>query len=362
MLTESAARMGHPGAPPAHGEAKERPLRRLRIEPRGMKDFMPREELEWDESLAFGDRPRGAVAGPLTAPEGARRWPWIGGLALSLAVGYVLGWQARQVGAPPEVVTLTSDPAAPAARPPHAESALRPASEEAVTAAREALQRFVEAPADRKARYVLDAERVGPALAAYYARGDRDDGVLVGPLTALPLPDQDVRRGIVCFVARLDDLPLLAPLKREETEEGLPPVYRLDWETYVQEKEGTLRRFIFSKGEDPAWREGVFRVALSRSHLFNEQDTRLNRLGLRLATPSGVVFEPRLAIASIDPLYKRLQNEIAWNQASLATVRLVWVAKPDVPPTLELKDFFCWELAGVGGEPNPSLPPPEPGW
>lgn len=340
------------------GKPQEKLIHKLRIEPSGTRDFIPREEVEWDESMVFEDRRR-----DLTAPVAAetKRWPWIGGIVLALGVGYFLGWQSQQALSEPAVKVVAAD-----AISPNAPSAVNigealPASEEAVKAARETLQRFVAASPEKKLNYVIDAQRVKPALEAYYAQGNRNDDILLGELAPLPQVERDVRRGILCFVAKHEDGLLLVAMRKEETEEDLPPVYKLDWETYVQEKERLLIKFVSSEGKDPTLTEGIFRVALRRSHLFDERDERLNRLGLRLSTPSGrIIDEPRVVVRSIDPLHQRIEKELGWNRTALATVRLVWEKdEKEEAPVLGIKEFYCWELAGVGGDPESPLPPIE---
>lgn len=339
-------------------ESKEgRLISKLRIEPTGTRDFIPKEEMEWDESLAFLDRRREEAA---PVPVHTKRWPWIGGIVLALGVGYFLGWQTQQITAEPEVTLVPSATSSAAPNSIDVGKA-QPVSEEAVQAVQESLRRFVAASPAKKRSYIIDPQRVGPVLEAYYAAGERNDDVLLEEITPLPQVEHDLRRGIFCFFAKSPSGPLLIAMKREVVEEGLPPVFKLDWETYVQEKEGTLKKFVDSHGEDSSLVEGVFRVGLARSHLFDDKDEQLNRIGLRLSTPTGQAFEPRVVVISIDPLYKRLENELGWNRNALATVRLAWEkVDKNAAPTLQIKEFFCWELAGIGGTAESSLPPPAP--
>ncbi len=281
------------------------------------------------------------------------RWMKFWGLAAALVALIAGGLVLRQY--------LRSKPGLSAVRivdgtsppPDHGEETF-PLPDEMAAEARETLRAIAAARTPKELlKWVLDPERIAPQVISYYHRGVDEPALAAGDFEARPVSLRDRRQGIaVLSRPNPNGSPVIVVLKKDMTGEEAP--YRLDWETYLQEKEGLLPRFA----ADPAEQEGTFRVVLLRQHLFNGEDVSLGRMGLTLGTLTGVRLDRPVVIGPSEKVYDRLERQLPWDQPQIATVRLGWTRfSSDEDLRLTIKEFLCWEVAGVGGVPEAPLTP-----
>jgi|GEM_PF-2998969 len=292
---------------------------------------------------------------PSPPPGGGRaRWWGLGLLAvLGLAGGTV--WFLARPSAP---LPAPRDPAPSAGTP------VRQSIPDGwAAAARETWLAFARATTtEEKLAQVLDPERVAPALRAFYAGSSNADA----PWEALafePLAGtaDDRRRGVMalgCAPPSPGAPPLILFLRAVLPSTGdpaegaaLPPRFRLDWETYIQERDGLVEKFF----RDPDAPRTVFRLAVERVHVFDE--TGVPRageepLGLKLRTPSGVLLSRVAEVSPRTALYARIDEQLRWGLPVYATVQLAWDRKTGPEPRVVLADLVCWQLAGLGGIPE----------
>jgi hypothetical protein len=229
-----------------------------------------------------------------------------------------------------------------------------PMPDEMVAEARQALAALAAARTPQEVLpWVLDPDRIAKQVERYYHQGVTEPALDAKQFGARPVSLRDRAQGIA-VLGRMSEngKPLVVFLKRDLTE--MNPRYRLDWETYIQEKEGLLPKFV----ADDTEREAIFRVVLRREHLFGEDDLRSGRLGVGLGTINGLRLERPAVISPIDKLFPRLDFQLSWSQPQLATVKLAWSRYGNGEKTrLTISQFLCWELAGVGGVPESPLAP-----
>jgi hypothetical protein len=293
-------------------------------------------------------------------------WGWAGlGVAAVLVVAGTVWWLARP-GAPPPA----PQPPAPGSGGP------RVIPDGWAEAATSVWQAFVQAGGvEDKLAHVLDAGRVGPAMRAFYAaHPDADDAWAAQDLQPLAGTPDDRRRGLMalgCPPNTPDGRPLILFFRTDVAAAGqavegaASPRFRLDWETYVQEREALVEAFL---NDDTAPRR-AFRLAVERVHLFDDAGQKPDGpepLGLKLRTPSGLLL-PR--VAQVRPgtaLYERIDSQLRWGMPVYATLQLAWDATPGPLPRVVVTDLVCWHFPGLGGTPEfevelSPLPPPPPG-
>lgn len=272
-------------------------------------------------------------------------------------VGGYLGWSVGIKPPPPKPLLGGF----PQARGPLMPSETSVASPEEEKAARETLEAFLNAaPMEERLSRVLDPQRVAPLMERYY-RFAEDDASFLKDVQWRPAkqPADDLRRGILILERVIDPQtspavprhPLLLFFKREPGETNYH--YRLDWETYVQERERLLMKFLANPESPP----GVFRVELRRKHVFGLDSSpgALPPLGCSVR-PLLVRDEFEAVIPAGHPLYERFNRELKWTFHAPATVKLQWTKLPGQgEPRLEIADFYCWEFAGVGRIPEKTL-------
>ncbi len=281
------------------------------------------------------------------------RWMKFWGLAAALVALVAGGLVLRQY--------LRSKPAGSVARlmddkpppPDHGEETF-PLPGEMAAGARKTLQALAAARTPEDVlKWVLDPERIAPQVISYYHKGVDEPALVAGDFEARPVSLRDRKQGIAVLSRSIPNgKQMIVVLKKDMTADDAP--FLLDWETYLQEKEGLLPRFAAG----PADQEGTFRVVLIRQHLFNSEDASLGRMGLTLGTLSGVRLDTPVVIGPSEKVYDRLERQLPWDQPQTATVRLGWTRfSSDGDLRLTIKEFLCWELAGVGGVPEGPLTP-----
>ena len=288
-----------------------------------------------------------------------RRWIWLAtGAAAALGTGAAL-WML--MGNEP---ASRPEPIAPAPERNVTMAAPAPEDEERKAAALKTWKAFATASPEEKVAYVLNSGRVAAALRVYYAETGRSDAELADlSLELVPGAAIDRQNGIVMLghkPSTPNTKPLLLFFKEEKSltdpaeEEAAPPALKLDWETFVQERDDMLAQFVSNPDVSAS---GVFRLVLERVHVFDDApekpaSTQEERFGLKLRTASAVPLE---AIAEVDAgsaLHKRVEEQLRWNKMESATVKLAWKKNGDAKPKLILTDFICWQYAGVGGKPE----------
>ena len=302
---------------------------------------------------AEGARVEAAAAGEPAAPVVRRhRWWWAAG-AVTVMLVTAMTWQLSRP-APP---LPAPQPAAPGdGRGPRAIPA---GWGEAALAAWQAFARA--GTVEEKLAHVLDAERVAPALRAAFAAQPEADAVWAArSFQPLPGTPDDRRRGMMALgfsPTAPGERPMILflrttpPAMDGSGSAGAVPEFRLDWETYIQERDGLAEAFC----NDPAAPRRTFRLAVERVHVFDEPGAKREHgesFGLRLRTPSGLPL-PRVAeLRAGSPLEARLDEQLRWGMTAYATLQLAWETEPGQPPRVVVSDFVCWHFPGLGGVPE----------
>ena len=213
-----------------------------------------------------------------------------------------------------------------------------------------------------KLKWVLRPDKVAPQLSAYYSKPMPEEQRLNqarSEIAGFTAPGQigvdDIQRGIVALVKKNKD-ESVAPLGQltmiaffKHTPDGM----KLDWESYVQAKDGTLRDFLRDSQRAPE----TFRVRLTRAHYFGHGDQPPNTVCVTLDDLVPLEHQPYLFIPEDTELADEVKRRLAWSEnvldsTSYATVRLAW--KPGVrdpqSKVLAIDELICWELLGVGTE------------
>jgi len=312
-------------------------------------------------SEAGADRSSAEAAAAWLGWRWGRWWGWVVGVVVVVAsAGIAISSVARRTMArpAPAMPMPSAGGGARAVMPGWGEGAL--AAWQAFTAA---------ATVEEKLVHVLDAPRVAPVMQAFYeqepdsdrAWGERDFQPLAGTM-------EDRRRGVVAlgyspsvpgdrativFFRVVSEPAGTGRTGSDPTSSSAPPPPRflLDWETYIQEREQIAERFIL----EPAPGRQVLRLAIERVHLFGgagELPTRLEPLGLKLRTPSGLLLPGEAHVLADSALFERLAGQLRWGLRAYATVQLAWDAHPGQAPRLRATDLICWHFPGLGGTPE----------
>lgn len=230
--------------------------------------------------------------------------------------------------------------------------------------AQAAWKAFLEAKSvEEKLPHVLDAVRVAPVMQAYYAQRPGLDVSLVGrAFSPMPGTPEDRQRGILVLGSApkaAGERPMLvflrtAPPGRNEAEQGPPKApFLIDWETFVQERDGLVEDFL----NDTTAPKRTFRLAVERAHVFEGGGlgagaTEREAMGFRLRTPSGVSMGRVAALFPDSPIHARLASQLRWGMTAYATLQLAWEVASDETPQLRVADFVCWHFPGLGGKPE----------
>ena len=135
----------------------------------------------------------------------------------------------------------------------------------------------------------------------------------------------------------------------------------LDWDVYVQTKYRTLKEF--SSFPRPGTNR-TFRVLIQEDIPESRQpDPKLVRY-YRIADPSNAEDYVKVPVPVASEAGRTLAPlnwvgvVVSEVPVRTATVELEWTTGVD--PKLRLKEFLCWEFAGLGGEPGKPAGPPPP--
>lgn len=256
--------------------------------------------------------------------------------------------------------------------------------------AREVLRRFLEARSiNGKAAYSIRGSELLPEMEAFYASRVIDDSdTPAHAFSVYPLSLEDRTRGIFMLTYErppmLDMSELFAPIAPMEVEYQLeapslllstaadssnflaeplkvyaifkrgPEGLRVDWETFVQTKYRTLRRFL--DVPEPG-KSGVFRVTIQETVPGNRRVPAGHRTYL-VADPAHHREDLARIDVAVDSEIGRALSLLNWRSTGnarvdprTATLELAWT-REDVPK-LETSRFICWEFLGVGGEALP---------
>lgn len=288
------------------------------------------------------------------APEAPRKRSRIEGKALALFGGLgllVLGFGAsKMISSPSPSQNLASAPSAHSLpEAPHADGVAMPveASQKSLNASLEA---FKSAKTnEERLKWVLASSRIKTRLENYYNSKSADfEATRLGQceITTVPVGAKDLAYGVAAVVAKpTSGDPKVLLLKRENSDESNP--YLLDWETYIQEMDDELVKFV----ENPSQEPSVFRVKLQRKHLF-DTDASDTDVGIALVTLAGQPLSQNIILRPGDSCYERLAKQLKWGESPLATIRLAWQtqspAQKESKLVLGIEQFICWEAMGVG--------------
>lgn len=309
-------------------------------------------ESTWGHGAEPGHAPR-ATAG--AAPAGGKI-RWVVGLGLAGVLGLAGGvWQLSRPTPPPP----PPQPAAPGTGGGGPRRLTAGWAEGALSA----WQAFARAgTVEEKLAHVVDAERVGPALRAFYAAHPGSDEAWAArdfrPLAGTP---EDQQRGLMALGSSPKTsteravILFLRTTPPKEGDDGAPaeskPRFLLDWETYIQERESLVETFL----NNPASPRRTFRLAVERVHVFDDAGPppgQAEALGLKLRTPSGLLL-PQVAVLPADsPLFARIDTQLRWGRPAYATLQLAWDPAASPLPRVMVSDFICWHFPGLGGTPE----------
>jgi len=131
--------------------------------------------------------------------------------------------------------------------------------------------------------------------------------------------------------------------------------FLVDWETYIQTKNRTLRDFV---GNPDSGKTETFRILLTED-ISTTYEKNQSLRNYRLSDPTHYKEDWAIVTVQRDSKIGKLLEKYAWtdvsgkspnNTNSSATVRLRW--SNDQIPVLELAEVICWEFLGVGGDPS----------
>ncbi|MDA0812062.1 MAG: hypothetical protein O3C21_06710 [Verrucomicrobia bacterium] len=209
---------------------------------------------------------------------------------------------------------------------------------------------------EEKLKWVLQPDAVRAQLLRYYADNpNRPEEPIAGFASPQRIVVDDIRRGIVALVKQVpdesnrekQDLKMIAFFK--QTSEGI----RLDWESYIQAKDGTSRQFLSDDNSPP----GVYRVRLTRAHYFGHGSQPANTVCLQLDDLVSLPKQPYLFVPEGTEIAEEIKDKLVWSENVLdstryATVRLAWKPSLKHPSarSLMIDELICWELLGVGSE------------
>lgn len=166
--------------------------------------------------------------------------------------------------------------------------------------------------------WIFDADTLEPTVRAYYAQN---------PLT--PLSDALVEHqysGVIpstggkahIFNVMAASHPRGFPVSAEFTPQG----YRIDWQSYIQWRDGWLRRFLDTKSTDPL----TLFVVLRRTHYFNDDVPKLeDKLAFKVTS---AVPGDEGAVAFVDKnsaVGRSLAEVYEWRTMYFPVVELQWV-------------------------------------
>ena len=128
------------------------------------------------------------------------------------------------------------------------------------------------------------------------------------------------------------DLPQGFPVSVRQSEEG----WKVDWQAFVEFREGRLKKFLAQYQEAPA----IFRVRLQRARY---QDTAVPNLDqkyvFRVAAPidghEGYVFVDK-EDSIVGP---KVAEMLGWEDTHLVMAKLKWVRATSGRPYVELRDI-----------------------
>jgi hypothetical protein len=213
---------------------------------------------------------------------------------------------------------------------------------------------FSETP-EEKLQWVLRPQAIREKLLTYYDKNPLPSQFSLKGFTApARIGVDDIRRGIVALVKQTPDaadpetqrLQMIAFFK--QTPQGI----KLDWESYIQAKDGLLRQFLKDDTNSPA----IFRVRLTRAHYFGKSQPA-HTLCVQLDDIVSLPKQPYVFISEKSALADEIKEKLPWsenilNSTRYATVQLSWKSSLGSPGkrNLVIDKLLCWELLGVGSE------------
>jgi hypothetical protein len=217
--------------------------------------------------------------------------------------------------------------------------------------ARGTMRRFLSATSwEEKLAFVVNPGQVASKMKEYYKANGLEQGVHAEDFeNCLDLMSEiDVRRGVACL-ARPQKSEFsfsanpVAKLDPRQTISGSAGLYffrhgKLDWETYIQQEQGSLRNFL----KEPRSGTGVFRVVLNRV------DSASGSGGAVVLSDPSIVPQAleQIDLAQLPSAISHVMMGLTPGKFRLATVELTW--SNQAIPTLNFSGLVCWESRGVG--------------
>lgn len=202
----------------------------------------------------------------------------------------------------------------------------------------ETLRRFFAAATpEEKSQWVIDGERLLPAMKEYYGQDgvDSPGGAAAFAFGSVSEKD-DPATGAMAMSSdsgALNGSPLVIYLKDDGTRA------RLDWEAYTQDLNGLLTAFL----REPRTGAAVFSVGLSRTHLFEDglnKDAPGAELWLSGGRSTGIK-----AVAQAGTPAAAALTDLMWNSRQRAVARLEWLQTQGGKPVVCLRDIIQWGRA-----------------
>lgn len=168
------------------------------------------------------------------------------------------------------------------------------------------------------------------------------------PLTPLPVRYGLEEPGLMLASTQRNEVLPAEPLRVQALFKRTPAGLRIDWETFVQTKNRTLRDFL----EVPrGGARELFRVYVSEARAEEPGRSPGDQAYLVADPMHGQLDRAVVTVRSDAPVGRRLAELTqpgSDGDARTATLELAW--SDAEPPELEVSRFLCWEFLGVGGE------------
>jgi hypothetical protein len=199
----------------------------------------------------------------------------------------------------------------------------------------EALKKFLAAPNwKERAKFIQLPEKVRPDMEEYYR--SHPDGpqepTSITFMTSARVPDG--KYSVYLFHVTFPDLPQGFPAAVEETAAG----WRVDWRSFVEFRDGHLKKFLSEYQELPA----SFQIKLQRTHYFDKDVPNLDaRYCFRVSAPiyghDGYVFVDK-SDSIVGP---KIADKLGWAEVHHVIAKLKWVKTPTGHQFIELRDIVA---------------------
>ena len=204
-------------------------------------------------------------------------------------------------------------------------------------AARSTLERFLAARQSvNKLLYVLEPERLGERMSQYYA-GHPPEGIGIESFTRDRSDERQLDGDVVLLAAESSAGRILALFKR-----GVGASPKLDWETFIQTKDQTFRKFI----DEPKSEPQTFLVLIRRCPDTAVETSISNAVCVTVSCVSSPSREIGIALDRGSRFGSLLASSLEIGQSRHATVKLRWTGEEGRPLSIAFEELVSWGLLG----------------